>query len=86
MAKLNHPVDSTNVIMYLARSVRYAWVRWRVRNARRYLLKNDEDFRLTQASLELVRQRDAFYEKGGDPADPKCPDLTSVLRQWGLTR
>jgi len=44
----------------------------------------DPDYRMQQAGFELVRRRDKFYEAGGDPMSPECPDIIDILKDWGF--
>ena len=62
-----------------------AFRRWRCKRARKYLLKHDSAFRHQEASVELIRQRKAFYDRGGSPESPMCPDIGGVLKDWGFS-
>ncbi|OYV83731.1 MAG: hypothetical protein B7X04_02980 [Parcubacteria group bacterium 21-54-25] len=56
-----------------------AQIKWH----RRQLMRIDSSFLHQQASLELARRRNIFYENGGSPIDPSCPDIFDVLKDFG---
>lgn len=74
-----------SVVVVVVLKHRDAFRRWRCKHAQQYLLKHDSTFRHQEASLELVRRRKAFYDKGGSPTSPQCPDIQEVLRDWGFS-
>jgi hypothetical protein len=72
------------IFYYFYLEPRDALRNWRCKRARRYLLKYDDNFRRREASLELCRRRDAYYESGGSAESPECPEITDVLEDWGF--
>lgn len=74
-----------DIIEIYYRKPRNAFWRWRCKRAWQYLLKHDSAFRHREAGFELVRRRKAFYDKGGDPMSPECPDIWKILKDWGFS-
>ncbi len=78
-----------STIKKFIRAFRYAFAREfqlqekQARWHRRQLMRLDFEFRNQQAGFELMRRRQKFYDEGGSPSDPHCPDLYDVLADVG---